>query len=66
MLVMRGEVRARNKNLMITSGTCMLSHSVMSDSVTPWSVACQAPLSTGILQARMLEWISMPSSRGAS
>ena len=28
----------------------------MSDSVIPWTVACHAPLSTGILQARTLEW----------
>ena len=34
--------------------------------VTPWIVAHQAPLSMGILQARMLEWIAMPSSRGSS
>ena len=26
---------------------------------TPWSVAHQAPLSTGILQARILEWVAM-------
>ena len=26
--------------------------------VTPWTVACQAPLSMGILQARILEWIA--------
>ena len=25
----------------------VLSHSVMSDSVTPWTIACQAPLSMG-------------------
>ena len=30
---------------------------------TPWTVACQAPLSMGILQARRLEWVAMPSSR---
>ena len=29
-------------------------------------VACQAPLSMGILQARILEWFAMPSSRGSS
>ena len=29
---------------------------------TPWTVACQAPLSTGILQARVLEWVAVPSS----
>ena len=33
---------------------------------TPWTVARQAPLSIGILQARILEWIAMPSSRGLS
>ena len=41
--------------------------SVVSDSVaTPWAVTCQVPLSVGILQARMLEWVAMPSSRGSS
>ena len=38
----------------------------MSDSVTPWAVAHQAPLSMGILQARILEWVAMPFSRGSS
>ena len=33
---------------------------------TPWTVACQAPLSMGILQARIEEWVAMPSSRGSS
>ena len=33
---------------------------------TPWTVASQAPLSMGILQARILEWIAMPFSRGSS
>ena len=28
----------------------------------PWTIAHQAPLSTGILQARILEWVAMPSS----
>ena len=31
--------------------------------MTPRTVAHQAPLSTGILQARILEWVAMPSSR---
>ena len=43
----------------------VLSHSVMSDSATPWTVVCQAPLSLGILQARILEWVAMPSFRGS-
>ena len=34
--------------------------------VTPWTVALQAPLSMGILQARILEWVAMPSSRESS
>ena len=34
--------------------------------VTPWTVACQAPLSMGILQARILEWVAIPSSWGFS
>ena len=38
----------------------------MSDSAIPWTVACQAPLSMGILQARILEWVARPSSRGSS
>ena len=32
---------------------------------TPWTVALQARLSW-ILQARILEWVAMPSSRGSS
>ena len=34
--------------------------------VTSWTVAFQALLSMGILQARILEWVAMPSSRGSS
>ena len=36
----------------------LLSHSVMSDFATSWTVACQALLSMGILQAKILEWVS--------
>ena len=31
--------------------------------LTPWTVACQAPLSMGILQARILVWVAIRSSR---
>ena len=34
--------------------------------VTLWTVACQAPLSMGILQARILDWVAVSSSRGSS
>ena len=32
---------------------------------TPWTVALQAPVSMGILQSRIVEWVAMPSSRGS-
>ena len=31
-----------------------------------WIVAHQAPLSIGILQARILEWVAMPASKASS
>ena len=34
--------------------------------LTPWTVVHQAPLSMGIPQARTLEWVAMPSSKGSS
>ena len=33
---------------------------------TPWTVAHQPPLSMGILQAGILEWVAMPFSAGSS
>ena len=44
----------------------VLSHSVMSDSAAPWTVDRQAPLSMGILQARILVWVAISFSRGPS
>ena len=44
----------------------VLSHSVTSDSLQPHMVARQAPLSMGILLARILECIAMLFSRGSS
>ena len=35
-------------------------------SATPRTVACQAPLSMGVLQASILEWVAIPSPRGSS
>ena len=34
--------------------------------VTLWTVACQAPLVHGILQARILDWVAISFSRGSS
>ena len=55
----------------ITVSVCVcmcvcLSRSVVSNSPIPWTVALQAPLSMRILQARILEWVPLPSSRGYS
>ena len=39
---------------------CMLSHfSDVQFFATLWTVACQAPLSMRILQARILEWVAI-------
>ena len=42
-----------------------ISHSVVSNSATLWTVTYQAPVH-GILQARILEWITTPFSKGSS
>ena len=44
---------------------CAKSLSRVRLSVTPWTVALQAPLSMGILQPRILVWVAMPFSRGS-
>ena len=45
---------------------CRVTPSVVTESATPWTAALQAPLSMGILQARILEWVAIPFSRGSS
>ena len=45
---------------------CAQSLSHVQIFATPWTVARQAPLSMGILQARILEWVAMLSFRGSS
>ena len=45
----------------------MLRRSAVSESLWPlWTVAHKAPLSMGILQARILAWVAMSSYRGPS
>ena len=43
---------------------CLVARSRLT--VAPWTIAHQAPLSMGIFQARTLEWVAMPSSKGSS
>ena len=46
---------------------CVLSHfSHVQLFATLWTAVCQASLSMRILEARILEWVAMPSSRGSS
>ena len=52
--------------LLLLTVCCAQSLSHVRLFVTPWTVSHQAPLSMGILQARILEWVAMPSSRGTS
>ena len=51
-----------------SDGLCCaaLGPSVVSNSVTLWAVAHQAPLSMGIFQSRTLEWVAISFSRGSS
>ena len=48
---------------MVISENGSESHSVVSDAGTPRTVVHQAPL-YGTLQARILEWVAFPVSRG--
>ena len=46
---------------------CMLSRfSHIGLFATLWTLGLEAPLSMGILQARILEWVALPFSRGFS
>ena len=54
------KIRIKSLTIMLSC----LSHDQLF--VTLWTVACEAPLSMGILQARILEWVAMPSSRESS
>ena len=47
-------------------GTCANCFSCVRLFVTLWTVALQAPLSMGILQARILQWVVISSSRGSA
>ena len=50
------------KGILCVSST----HSCVQLFVTLWTVARQAPLSIGILQARILEWVAISFSRESS
>ena len=57
----------KQDRVFFTERACMLScFSSVQLFATLWTIARQTPLSMEILQARILEWIAMPSSRGSS
>ena len=45
---------------------CLVILVVSSSLPPPWTVAHEVPLSMGILQARILEWVAIAFSRGSS
>ena len=48
--------------IIYTNNVCVLvAQSCLTLCDPPWTISCQAPLSMGILQARILEWVAMPS-----
>ena len=62
----RPHLPVKTKSLQPSSTLCLavLSCSVVSSSLWPHGLACQAPLSMGFLQARILEWVTTPSFKG--
>ena len=62
------ELSGSGQSAVHTCGACVHAKSLSRVRLiaTPWTVAHQAPLSRGILQARIQEWVAMPSSRGSS
>ena len=61
------ELSQKTKNRTIINTCCaVLSCSVVSSSLWSHGLSPQASLSMGILKARILEWVAMPSSRGSS
>ena len=62
--VIQGEVSQKEKNKYHMCVLSRFSHVWLF--ATPWTVAHQVPLSMGIIQARLLGWIAMPSSWGSS
>ena len=62
------EAKLKNCSLDIEACTCIQLFPVLCDPMDrgAWQAIVQAPLSMGMLQARILEWVAMPFSRGSS
>ena len=60
-------LKDQGETFLLSSRDDVVCHSVVVQLfTTPWTIACQAPLPMGILQARILEWVAISSSRGFS
>ena len=66
LVISFGSHNPERKEQISFSFSCGLSLSCVWLFATPWTVTRQAPLSMEILQARILEWVAMSSSRGSS
>ena len=44
----------------------LFCHEVVSDSATPWTIVCRAPLSMGFPRLSVLGWVAISFSRGSS
>ena len=61
------KIKGMNRLYEVVASTLFLfSHSIVPGSVTPWTVAHQAPLSMGFPQARILEWVAISYSGESS
>ena len=52
--------------MVLSLGSESVNRSVVSDSVTPMDCSLPGSSIHGIFQARILEWVARPSSRGSS
>ena len=59
---MGGELHYSVELVSTTCGAVLRLFSHVQLCATPWTVACRAPLSVGILQARTLEWVAISFS----
>ena len=59
-------IQTRLLDIATLLGAAVLGGTIVPHSASPWTAFRQAPLSMGILQARILEWVVMSSSRESS
>ena len=64
-LDMEAEAQEAGGDLAVTWPVCVCAQLCLTP-VTPWTVARQAPLSMGIVQARILKWVAISFCRGSS